>query len=212
VSATALLFDLDGCLVDSLPCIRRCWERTLPRFGAPPPAPEIVRGLAGPPVDEVARRLLPDASPEQIAEVVAAYRLCSVHSAGEVPAFPGVMEMIRGLRERDVRLGIATSKSIEVAEPVLDALGLRASFDVVEGTRADELGADKATVVQRALIGLAPDLPLGLVGDRSHDIVGAHAHGLRGFGAVWGYGGAAELERAGADVLLATPADVLSLV
>jgi phosphoglycolate phosphatase len=122
------------------------------------------------------------------------------------------MEMIRGLRERDVRLGIATSKSIEVAEPVLDALGLRASFDVVEGTRADELGADKATVVQRALIGLAPDLPLGLVGDRSHDIVGAHAHGLRGFGAVWGYGGAAELERAGADVLLATPADVLSLV
>jgi phosphoglycolate phosphatase len=212
VSAPALLFDLDGCLVDSLPSIRRCWERTLVQFGALPPTDEVVRHLAGPPVDEVARRLLPAAAPDRIAEVVAAYRRCSVASAGEVPAYPGVAEMITTLRARGVRLGIATSKAIEVAEPVLVALGLRARFDVVRGTPVDEPGTDKATVVARALQALAPDVPVGLVGDRSHDIVGAHAHGLRGFGALWGYGGRVELEQAGADVLLHTPADVLELV
>ena len=212
MSAPALLFDLDGCLVDSLPSIIRCWERTLPRFGAPPPAGEVLRHLAGPPVDAVARRLLPDASPDRIAELVAAYRRCSVADAGAVGAYPGVAEMITALRARGVRLGIATSKSIEVAEPVLAALGLRDRFDVVVGTPVDVLGADKASVVARALEALAPDVPIGLVGDRSHDIVGAHAHGLRGFGALWGYGGRAELEQAGADGLLDAPADVLALV
>lgn len=110
-------------------------------------------------------------------------------------------------------LGIATSKSIEVAEPVLEALGLRGRFAVVEGTRVEELGTGKATVVARALAGLqelgAPR-PAALVGDRVHDVTGAHAHRLRAFGALWGYGGRAELEAAGADVLLERPADLLA--
>jgi phosphoglycolate phosphatase len=213
--ADALLFDLDGCLVDSLPAIRGCWERTLPRFGAELPSDAEVGRLAGPPVDEVARALLPGASPARIAEVVAAYRRCSLAAAGEVPAFPGVAELIAALIDRGVVLGIATSKSIEVAEPVLDALGLRRSFAVVEGTRVDELGASKAIVVERALARLrelgAPR-PSVLVGDRAHDVIGAHAHGLRAFGALWGYGGREELESSGADALLERPGDLLGLL
>ncbi len=211
----ALLFDLDGCLVDSLPSIRGCWERTLPRFGYALPSDAEVRRLAGPPLSEVARALVPDASPARIAEIVAAYRVCSVAAAGDVPAFPGVPDLIDALADRGIAMGIATSKSIEVAEPVLQALGLRDRFAVVEGTRVDELGAAKGTVVARALAGLdalgAPR-PAALVGDRAHDVVGAHAHGLRAFGVLWGYGGRAELEEAGADALLARPADLLDLV
>ncbi len=112
-------------------------------------------------------------------------------------------------------MAIATSKSIEVAEPVLEALGLRSRFAVVEGTRVDELGAAKETVVARALAGLqalgAPRAT-ALVGDRAHDVVGAHAHGLRAFGVLWGYGGREELEAAGADALLERPADLLDLI
>jgi phosphoglycolate phosphatase len=208
----ALLFDLDGCLVDSLPAIRRCWEVVLPRFGARLPDGARVRALAGPPVDVVARSLMGQADETTIADVVAAYRRCSMQRAGEVPAFPGIPELLHDLRARGVRLGVATSKSIEVAEPVLEALGLRGCFAVLEGTRRDELGADKATVVGRALAGLAPDVPAGLVGDREHDIHGAHAHGLAGYGVLWGYGGREELVRAGADALLEAPADVAALV
>jgi phosphoglycolate phosphatase len=177
-----------------------------------PPGEVEMRHLAGPPVDDVARHLLPDADEALIAAVVARYRRCSKASAAEVPAFPGVPELLDGLRGRGIRLGLATSKSIEVAEPVLEALGLRAHFAVVEGTRVNELGTDKATVVGRAMAGLAPDVPIGLVGDRRHDIEGAHAHGIAGFGVLWGYGGRAELETAGADALLAQPADVAALM
>ena len=166
-------------------------------------------------MDEVARALVPDAAPDLIAEIVAAYRRCSVAAAGEVPAFPGIPELIGALADRGVALGIATSKSIEVAEPVLRALGLRDRFAVVEGTRVEELGTGKATVVARALAGLgqlgAPRAT-ALVGDRAHDVVGAHAHGLRAFGVLWGYGGREELEASGADALLERPADLFDLL
>ena len=166
-------------------------------------------------MDEVARALLPGVPAPRIAEIVAAYRRCSVAAAPDVPAFPEVPELLTALARRGVVMGIATSKSIEVAEPVLEALGLRAHFAVVEGTPVDELGTDKGTVVARALAGLralgAPR-PAALVGDRAHDVVGAHAHGLRAFGALWGYGGRAELQAAGADVLLERPGDLIGLL
>jgi len=209
------LFDLDGCLVDSLPAIRGCWEHTLPRFGASLPGDAEIRRLAGPPVDEVARALMPDAPPARIAELVAAYRRCSVATAAQIPAFPGIPELIEALTDRGVVMAIATSKSIEVAVPVLQALGLHDRFAVIEGTRVDELGTAKATIVDRALAGLASlgaPRPAALVGDRHHDVAGAHAHGLRAFGALWGYGGRAELEAAGADALLERPSELLDLL
>lgn len=132
-----------------------------------------------------------------------------------MPAFEGIPELIAALAERGVVLGIATSKSIEVAEPVLEALGLRARFAVVEGTPVDELGTRKTTVVARALArlrALGAPRPAALVGDRAQDVAGAHAHGLRALGALWGYGGRAELVAAGADALLERPADVLDLL
>ena len=59
-------------------------------------------------------------------------------------AYPGIPELLETLVGRGVRLGLATSKSMEVAEPVLESLGLRGHFAVAEGTRVDELGTHKA--------------------------------------------------------------------
>jgi phosphoglycolate phosphatase len=51
-----------------------------------------------------------------------------------------------------------------------------------------------------------------MVGDRLHDIHAAQANKLRSIGVIWGYGGEAELRAAGADVLAATPAEVVALL
>jgi phosphoglycolate phosphatase len=51
-----------------------------------------------------------------------------------------------------------------------------------------------------------------MVGDRLHDIHAAKANGLRSIGVLWGYGGRAELEAAGADALAATPAEIVPLI
>jgi phosphoglycolate phosphatase len=207
----ALLFDMDGCLVDSFPAIARCWAQTLPEFGLESPTPEQVRPDVGPPVDVVARRFAPQADEQTVAAIVAAYRRCSV-GATDVTVFPGIPELLSELNEQGLELAIATSKSIEVAESQLDRLDLRRWFSFVEGTPVDELGADKATVVGRALDRLAPIRPTALIGDREHDVHGAHAHGIRAVGALWGYGSSHELERAGADALAQTPADVSAVI
>ena len=47
-----------------------------------------------------------------------------------------------------------------------------------------------------------------MVGDRSHDMIGARANGLRAVGVLWGYGSREELQAAGADVLLKAPRDL----
>jgi phosphoglycolate phosphatase len=51
-----------------------------------------------------------------------------------------------------------------------------------------------------------------MVGDRSHDIAGAHANGVRAIGALWGYGSREELTSAAADALAASPSDLPGLI
>lgn len=203
----ALLFDLDGCLVDSLPSIARCWAQTLAAIGRTAPSVGEMRPFVGPPTDAVARTLLPDLSEPEIEQLVLTYRRCT-KAAEDVPAFPGIPELLAALATAGVPLAVATSKAIEVAEPTLERLGLARWFAVVEGTGRDELGIDKATVVDRALARLAPAEGHALVGDREHDVVGAHAHGLTAIGVLWGYGSANELTTAGADMIVATPSEL----
>ncbi len=210
-AADALLFDLDGCLIDSFPAIARCWRETLGELGLEPPTPGQVRPHVGPPVDVAARALVPGADEATVEAIVADYRRRSVQ-ATDVRPFPGIPELLSVLARRGLRLGIATSKSIEVAEPQLDRLHLRPWFEFVEGTGVHELGTDKTTIVARALERLAPIRPLALVGDREHDIRGAHANSIVAIGALWGYGSRGELVRAGADELVAAPADVAAIV
>jgi phosphoglycolate phosphatase len=203
----AVLFDLDGCLVDSLPSIIRCWGETLAEFGLPIPADAMIRAHVGPPVDTAARSYAPGRDEAEIAAIVANYRARSAR-ATDVEPFRGVPELLGSLLEAGWALGIATSKSIEVVEPTLERLELRSRFAVVEGTRLGELGTDKATIVGRALEELAPLRPVAHVGDRDHDVIGAHAHGLAAIGVLWGYGTEEELTAAGADALVAAPAEL----
>jgi phosphoglycolate phosphatase len=206
-----LLFDLDDCIVDSFPSIARCWAETLPDFGFPAPDLNELLPLLGPPSDVVARHFARGASEDTVAGVVAAYRKRST-LATDVEAFDGMPEVLGELSGRGVRLALSTSKSIEVAEPLLDRLKLRCWFDVVEGTHLDELGADKTKVVGRTLRALSHCRPLALVGDREHDVRAAHAHGIQAIGALWGYGTRDELIGAGADVLANEPAEIAALV
>jgi phosphoglycolate phosphatase len=185
----------------------RCWTETLPEFGLEVPPVAQIRAHVGPPVHEGAQAFAPDRDEPTIAAIVAAYRLRSAR-ATDVEPFPGMPELLASLAGRGWVLGIATSKSIEVAQPLLDRLGLTPLLSVIEGTRVDEIGTDKATVVGRALARLAPLVPLALVGDREHDVDGAHAHGLRAIGVLWGYGSEQELTAAGADTLVHSPAEL----
>jgi phosphoglycolate phosphatase len=195
-----LVFDLDGVLIDSLASITACMNAALERMGRPTRAPEELRRWIGPPLEVGAAALLGSDDPATIAAFAGVYRERYARTCvAETTPMPGLREVLGALASR-WPLAVATSKPEVYARPILAGLGVAALF-VPEGICGRSLALDragKAEVVARALARLGVADGVVMVGDRSHDVVGAAAHGLPTIGVLHGMGARAELEAAGA--------------
>jgi phosphoglycolate phosphatase len=202
----AVLFDLDGVLVDSRVPFARSVNGALAAHGiAPRPEAELHRFI-GPPLHETFATLLGDRALVQ--SCVDAYReRYRAHAAGETLVFAGIPELL-GELAGECELVVATSKPRPMAEPLLEALGLRAHFAAVVGPDLAAEHETKTVTVGRALAGLAPGARAAMVGDREYDMHAARAHAIRGIGVLWGIGSADELRDAGADALVGTPTEL----
>ena len=187
-------------LVDSRRAFVGCVNHALASVGVEPRAASDLYPFLGPPLHATFAEL---ASPSLADACVAAYReRYLTHAFGETSVIEGMDSALADLREEAI---VVTSKPAALAEPLLRAVGLRARFAAVFGPSLDERAEPKAATLSRALDAHAPHT---LVGDRSFDVVAAHAHGLRAIGVLWGTGSEAELREAGADEIAATPADL----
>lgn len=203
-----ILFDLDGVLADSRAAIAGCINHALRHNGFPERPQARLHRFIGPPLAaafaELTREPI-DSAP--VAACVAAYRK---HYArvlvAETRPVPGMAPLLAGLTGRRP-LGVATSKPLPFSERILEALGLRSHFDVVAGPGLAALAEDKSVTVAAALGELRCAHGV-MVGDRSFDVVAAHANGLAAIGVTWGIGSANELATAGADVIVDTPAEL----
>jgi phosphoglycolate phosphatase len=209
--ADAVLFDLDGCLIDSRVAFSRSLNAALAAHGfARRPAQELV-GYLGPPLQGTLRELVGDGD-GVIEELARTYRArYGAHAAQETEVFPGIHELLAHLSAR-VPLVIATTKAQVLADPLVQALGLREPFLAVVGTPAPVAEEPKDRTVARALRALPQGTARAvMVGDRRFDVQAARANGVRSVGVLWGIGSEAELREAGADALAAAPSDLLGL-
>jgi phosphoglycolate phosphatase len=208
-----VLFDLDGTLSDSAPGILSSLKAAFAEVGAPWVDPETARALLGPPFWH---SLPPLVGEHRLEEVVGAYRRHYVEDLGmfNTARYEGVTEVLDTLSDKGIRLAVATSKPEEHAAQIVAHLGLADFFETVCGDTLDGMRDSKALVVGEVLKRLDDPEPSSvlMVGDRSHDVLGAAAHEVRCAGALWGYGTAEELTAAGALRLCAHPADVLELI
>jgi phosphoglycolate phosphatase len=208
-----VLFDLDGVLVDSRAAISGCINHALAANGVPERDPADLYRYIGPPLLAAFAELLgePGTSPA-VAACVASYReRYAEASLTETAVTPGIGDALAALARTGRRLGVATSKPRAFAEPLLDVLGMRRFFAVVAGPELDAPAEDKTTTVGAALRALGASSG-AMVGDRSFDMVAARAHGLRAVGVGWGIGSRAELLAAGAERIVATPAELPAAV
>ncbi len=216
-----VFFDLDGVLIDSRPAIASCLRATLAGFGLARPDDAELDAVIGPPLGDGFARLLArrGASLSLVPACVDAFRA----SYGEVAVAgtalqAGIAEVLPRLRARAV-LSIATSKPQHLADPIVEALGIRNWFEAVVGPSHDHDGESKSGTLERAIA--ATEAGLGttvatawkaFVGDRKHDIVAAREHAVYAIGATWGYGSEDELRRAGAQAIVYRPLDLLGLL
>lgn len=191
----AVLLDLDGTLSDAGPAITAAVSVALEHCGIDPLEEHVLRAFVGPPL-AVSFVQLAGLEEALVAEAVHVYR--ENYDLLGPPLYPGVLEALERLRAAGLRLALATSKPEELAVQVVDHQGLRPLLDAVCGAGLDHERTTKADVVAKALRRLGgPRRPV-MVGDRSHDVEGATAHGVPCIGVLWGYGDEPELTAAGA--------------
>lgn len=208
-----VLFDLDGTLSNSASGILNSLRLSFAEADVPWVDDRTAQAMLGPPFSH---SLPPLVGADRVDRVVAAYRRHYVDDRGlfDTSCYDGVVEVLEALAALGYRMAVATSKPEPHAEKIVAHLGLAGYFQTVCGDTLDGGRDSKALVLGEALrrLGSPDPATVLMVGDRSHDVLGAAAHGLDCAGALWGYGGAAELSAAGALRLCAAPAELLELL
>ena len=196
---STVLFDLDGTLSESAPGILGSLQRAFADVGVPWVDEVTARSLLGPPFSHSLPPLVGD---QNMDAVVAAYRRHYVEQGAllHTRCYDGIRELVSTLHDSAIQLAVATSKPEPHAIRIVAHLGLAEYFPLVGGDTVDGRRDSKAQVIGDVLrrLGRPPAESVLMVGDRSHDVLGAAAHGLSCAGALWGYGTRAELENAGA--------------
>jgi len=208
---SAVLFDLDGTIVDSAPGITATLAYTFARLELPVPRPAELLRWVGPPILDSFRDLA-GFDAEQSQQALSIYReKYLAEGVYDASVYPGVREVLHAIHAAGIPLSLATSKPETPARAVLEHFNLIEPFDHLTGASDDEVRSAKKDVVEEALrrleAGGANLSTTVLVGDRHHDVEGAAHHGVPTIFVTWGYGSLAEAS--GAIAIVNTPEQLL---
>ena len=197
------LFDLDGTLTDPAEGIINAVQYALARYGIHGTPRESLLYFIGPPLAESFAAFLGcDAAEAQHA--VEIYReYFADKGLFENTLLPGAAEMVQAVRNTGYETAVASSKPEVFVRRITDHFGITDLFDCITGSRLDGSLVKKNDVIAETLrrMQAAPEDDIVMVGDREHDVIGAHKCGYTAVGVLCGYGSRAELETAGAEYI-----------
>ena len=206
------LFDLDGTLLNSLEDIALACNTVLRRHGLPEHPLPAYRQLVGRGFDYLVRSALPAAtldrtSPEALRALVDEARAWyGGHMCEHTRPYDGLDAALQSLCDQGRVLAVLSNKPDELTKDLVRRYFPAVPFALVRGARDDApLKPDPA--VPRAMLAAlnVPAADACYVGDSDVDVFTAHNAGMTAVGAGWGFRGAAELEAAGAEHVLAAP-------
>lgn len=184
----AILFDIDGTLLDTAPGVISSARHAIREMGFAPLPEAALRKFVGPPPRETYRALC-QANEEQALRAALLHRQYGrERGLYDSRPYPGIPELVEALWRAGAKLGAATLKAQDVAEKILEHHALRRYLGAVVGVDAGETRT-KADTIHLALqaLGASPGEAV-LVGDSEYDRAGAHLAGVQFAGVSWGYG------------------------
>ena len=209
-----VLFDLDGTLTDPKEGITKSVAHALKYYGFLVEDLDSLCKFIGPPLKESFMKYY-GLTETQGVEAVEKYReYFRPYGVYENKVYEGVDNMLSKLVTSGKKVILATSKPTVFAKVILDHFDLMKYFDVVCGSELNGTRVKKGEVVAYALeqAGVTDKAEAVMVGDREHDIMGAKENGLDSIGVLYGYGDRAEHEAAGADSIVESVTELLSLL
>ena len=212
----AVLFDLDGTLLDTLDDLADSVNVTLESLGFPTHPVDAYRYFVGDGAEKMVRRALPEThrEPEAVGAAVAQVRAeYGRRWAAKTRPYEGVPELLNALRERGVLMTILSNKPDDFTKLVVSKLLPERDFAVVLGARdAVALKPSPKAALEIADRLAIPPAQFLYVGDTDTDMKTATAAGMYAVGALWGFREGDELLAGGASVLIERPLDLLRYV
>lgn len=212
----AVIFDVDGTLVDTHAIITSAMEAAFAAAGQPVPHPDARKSVIGLSLEEAMRRLSGLEGPV-VGELVHGYKtayLASVSTgSAKEPLFEGARVALDTLRERsETLLGLATGKAMRGVERMMNAHGLNDYF-VTRQTPDNNPSKPHPGMLLRAMDECGVDRrDMVMVGDTTFDIEMARAARVPSIGVAWGYHPHEDLTAAGADVIIHEYAELVPVL
>ena len=212
----AIVFDLDGTLLDTLEDLANAVNRVLVAHGAPTHPLDAYRYFVGDGARTLFERVLPEhhRTEETIETCLREFREdYGVNWNIRTRPYPGIEMLLQRLSARGLRLAVLSNKPHETTVKCVEGILPRWHFEIILGQRPGvPKKPDPAGALELASrMGLPPSAFLYL-GDTGTDMQTAASAGMLGVGALWGFRTAEELTQNGARHLVAAPMDVLPLL
>lgn len=190
-----VLFDLDGTLTDPFLGITRSVAYSLKSFGIEVDDLETLKPFIGPPLD-VSFREYYHMDEAQSWKAVEKYReYFSKKGLFENKVYEGMEDFLQSLLNMDMKLYVCTSKPEVFAKEILDYFSLTPYFTGIYGATLDGSLKNKGDVIAHCIKQEQLNIQdCMMVGDRQHDIVGAHQNQIPCIGVLYGYGSLEEFQ------------------
>ena len=212
----AVLFDLDGTLLDTLQDIADSTNKALGYFGFPQHKVEAYKYFIGDGREALAVRALPEnhREPVTVGKLVAQMaEEYAAHWSDSTRPYEGVPELLDALTALGISISILSNKPHDFTELMVSRLLWQWRFHIVVGALPDipKKPSPVAALDIAKRLNLKPGEFL-YVGDSDVDMKTAVSAGMYPVGAIWGFRTAQELLAGGAKVLIEKPTDLLQLL
>lgn len=184
----AVLFDLDGTLLDTSEGIIDSVRYTISQMGYPELSYDTILKFVGPPIQNSLMNYL-DVTPEVAQQGANIFRdYYKTNALFKASVYPGIMTLLSELKLIGVKIGVATYKREDYAIDLLKYFGIAEYCDIIRGAD-NENKYTKADIVEHCLKELGEDKHnVLLIGDTDHDAKGAAEVGVHFSAVTWGFG------------------------
>jgi len=214
-SQKAIIFDLDGTLIDSLEDIAVCMNQVFEELDLPTHEIEDYKNFVGGGVDILVENALEPTAPKEL-KVKVRDRFKEIYDSNlhaKTQAYDGIYELLENLEKQNFKMGILSNKPHEFTVEYANSLFENNKFLEVHGQKAHiEKKPDPTAAIDIANSFEIECEKIYFVGDTKIDMQTAKNAGMIAIGVLWGFRDEEELVSSGADFIVAHPRDILDIV
>lgn len=210
----AVIFDMDGTILNTLEDLKNATNYSLRQFGMPERSLEEVRMFVGNGIRKLVERAVPAGTPkEKIAQILDVFlEYYEIHSADNTSPYPGILELVEKLKKSGIKTAVSTNKA-DVPAQELGREYFNGIFDLIVGQQ-DGLKVKPAPDSVNKILSILDIQKKDAIyiGDSDVDVQTAKNSGLDFIGVSWGFRGREFLEKNGAKNIVDNANEILDLV